>query len=73
MSKWISVEALLPKYGIPVLISCNGVTQHVTYTLSGDGGTSVWFEPYYFGHDEGLKIWYDKVDYWQPLPGPPEQ
>lgn len=68
MSKWISVNDDLPAYGEPVLIKANGVTQNVTYMLDGADEAPDWFEPYYFEHDDNLKVLWNKVDYWQYLP-----
>lgn len=72
-AKWISLRDELPEYGVPVLIVGNSVTQYVTYMLDGDGETCAWFEPYYFDHDDDLKIWASEITYWMPLPIPPNK
>ena len=68
MSEWISVDTKLPAYGVPVLLFANGATQHITYMLDGADDTPDWFEPYNFDHDDELKVWWNKVDSWMPLP-----
>jgi hypothetical protein len=73
MSEWISVEDRLPAYGEPVLIVGNGVTQHITYMLDGNDDEADWFEPYYFEHDDELKVLAIKVLFWMPLPEPPKE
>ena len=69
--EWISVKDRLPEYGRAVLISIKGTVQHVTFSLDGADDTPDWFEPYWFDHDDELKIWWNKVTHWMPLPKPP--
>lgn len=67
-SGWISVDDRLPAYGEPVLIKANSVTQHVTYVLDGADECPDWFEPHHFDHDDDLKMFWNKVKFWRPLP-----
>jgi len=58
----------LPVYGEPVLIIINGVLQYITYFRDGDDHVPDWFEPYFFDHDDELKILWNKVEKWAYLP-----
>lgn len=69
---WISTDLNMPNYGDAVLIVINGFTQDITYMRDGDDHCSDWFEPYFFDHDQGCKISWDKVYHWMPLPEPPK-
>lgn len=71
MSEWISVGDRLPEYGEPVIISIKNIVQKVTYILDGSDDCPDWFEPYHFDHDDEIKCWWHKVEYWQSMPEPP--
>lgn len=68
--EWISVDDRLPQYGEAVLLAAPTV-QKVIYMLDGDDGVPDWFEPYFFDHDNELKIGWNKPTHWMPLPDRP--
>ena len=65
---WVNTSDSLPSYGAPVLIIIGNTVQHITYCLDGDDSVPDWFEPYYFDHDDELKIMHNKVKGWAYLP-----
>lgn len=71
MSEWISVDVRLPAYGAPVLIVVFGTVQNITFFRDGADDVSDWFEPFFFEHDDHMKIPLKNVTHWQPLPEPP--
>lgn len=73
LNEWISVSDDLPAYGVPVILSINKVTQHVTYMRDGADESLDWFEPYHYDDKENaLFIDYCSIDLdWIPLPEPP--
>lgn len=66
--KWIETEEELPAYGVPVLIVIGVTVQRIKYMLDGADDVSDWFEPYYFEHDDELKISHNKIKKWLYLP-----
>lgn len=62
--EFISIEKRKPTYGLPVLLKVKGAIQNITYMLEGCDECPDWFEPYYFRHDDDLKIDVDDVDSW---------
>ena len=67
MSEWTKCTDSLPTYSEPVLLKINGVIQNITYMLDGADDMPDWFEPYFFDHDDELKIWWNLVDEWMPI------
>jgi hypothetical protein len=65
---WIETKDELPGYGEPVLLIIGNTVQHITYMLDGTDDTPDWFEPYFFEHDDELKIWHNKVNKWAHVP-----
>ena len=66
--EFISICEKKPPYGAPVLLKISGVVQHIVYMLDGFDDTPDWFEPYFFEHDDELKIKWDSVEEWALLP-----
>jgi len=66
--EFIDTQKRLPAYGLPCLIIANGVIQNITYCLDGSDDVPDWFEPYFFEHDDNLKINWDKVQKWCYVP-----
>lgn len=66
--EFVNCSEVLPPYGVPVLIIIGSAVQHITYTRDGADDSPDWFEPFYFDHDNDLKIFCSKVSKWSYLP-----
>jgi hypothetical protein len=64
MVTWTKIKHAIPTYDEPVLIKTNNTTQFITYVLRECAERGDWFEPYFFEHDDDLRLPWFEVSEW---------